>query len=442
MTVSSFAWTDRARPVVEIGVGDSRTAVGQVWDTARWDTDATWSGLEPEWLDVSCDTRSANFAYGRNGVTDRFIVGEASIVVDNASGWADPNLVDALAELNVRPGRQIRVSVIHQEYGRCVLFRGYIDAMTPTYDPVESDAVELSCIDALGEVNRAKLTPLPEPVGDGEGGTTRINRILDAVGWIPRDVAISHDQLIGTDLGGQVADLLGVTADSVGGVVFGDMAGRVAFRGNQWMIYHPGDPVDGTIGNGSTSDVCPTAWERPFSRADITTRAIIGRDSETAAVADDPVGILKYGIEPFERTDLHTKFDSMCAALARRVLVVRGETTAPRIRSVTLDARTADAALDLMATVDAYKPSRYRCRLELDRGLVFDDEYFATGVAHDITRTAWTLQLNLDVAEPFAIAGGRWDGDYWDVGEWTDPPVATLIAEARELIGVLHDQTG
>jgi hypothetical protein len=462
MTVSAFDFTDRARPIVQIGVGDSRTGYGRVWDTARWDTDAEWSGLEPDWLDVSCDTRSSRIGYGRRAVTDRFVVGEASIVVDNTTGWADPNVLDALAELTVRPGRQIRVAVIHETFGLCVLFRGYIDAMIPTYLPDESDAVELVCIDALGEVNRAKLVALEIPVGASEGGADRINRILDAVGWVPRDVSPSVEPLIATDMGGQVADLLGATADSVGGVVFGDMAGRVAFRGINWMSHRPTDPIDGTIGNGvsepnrvtfaelnylffgdqvvfgvtATDDVCPTAWERPFARADIATRVIVGRDEPAIRVQlDDDTGIEKYGIEPFERTDLLTQSDLTLTRIGARILTTRGESTAPRIRSVSLDAGTSNGALDLMSTVDVYRPSRYRCRLELPRGTVFDDVYFATGVAHDITRTSWTLQLNLDVAEPFAVPGGRWDGDIWDTAMWAD--LAPLIAEARDLIGAL-----
>src|SRR6202008_4886178 len=43
------------------------------------------------------------------------------------------------------------------------------------------------------------------------------------------------------------------------------------------------------------ADVCPVGWERPFARSDLATRVIIGRDTETAQVLDDPEGQVLYG---------------------------------------------------------------------------------------------------------------------------------------------------
>jgi hypothetical protein len=278
--------------------------------------------------------------------------------------------------------------------------------------------------------------PLATAVGNNDPASARVTRILDSVAWpqAARDIQPSYELLIGTTLGGQAADLLSQTADSAGGVIFGDMTGRVAFRARDWQTYMPGTPVDGTIGNVAPTDVCPVMWERPFARADITTRAIFGRDLESAVTADDGQGQIKYGIEPYERVDLLTASDASLLQLAQRVLRTRAAATAPRVRSVTLDARTSTAALDLMSSVEVYRPSRYRCRLQYPqpRGVVFDEEYFATGVVHTMTPSDWTLQLNLDVAAPYAAAGGRWDSSYWDQSLWAD------VAAAREQLELLE----
>jgi len=148
-------------------------------------------------------------------------------------------------------------------------------------------------------------------------------------------------------------------------------------------------------------------------------------DPIATVILDDLEGQRMYGIEPFQRTDLLTERYDLLELLARRILTTRGHTTAPRVRSVSLDARTADNALDLMATVDVYDPSRYRCRLQYDRGLVFDGEYFATAVAHEVTPNGWTLELNLDSAAPFAVVGDRWDSAGWDVSLWAATPATT-----------------
>jgi hypothetical protein len=720
MSIAHFEFTDRARPIVELGIGDSRMPSGQaVWDTARWDDPAAkWADTEPTWMDITCNTLSYRCQYGRQRITDRFVPGVASVIVTNATGWADPNATTAPGVLGVRPGRSIRLGVIHAVYGYRCLFRGIVDAMTPVYDPDELDVVALDCVDVLGEVNRVKLTPNHDAIAAGDTVTQRVARILDRAEWSPvkRDLSPTSDTVIADTMGGQVADLLGQAADSGGGSVFGDYEGRIAYRPRDWQTYVPGTPPDGTIGNvehgrdgywtagttavpayldpavgtvtvpytagtgvtvtadppaaatywrvvganaeigrnpagtlypgtirsleltqtapaygaeqrltfvnnidnygsfemavrvsfvtagrvakvwyrratttqatvtlrvwnaggtkiaeqthttgavaadydvalgtpiavtagqvltfsisaGATTplrgsattvtspagvthldtryasggvgtfpntvlasstvyispvyepasvgggdagfrfdaaeypgtglgytdprgdlwtlsapgavvptvpeippvwvppvpgDVCPTRWERPFERADIATRVIIGRDVTTAQQLDDPPAQVLYGIEPFERTDLLTESDSRITMLGQRILRVRSAATAPRVRSVSFDASTSDNALDLMSTVDVYRPSRYRCRLQYPRGTVFDAEHFATGVAHDITPDAWTLDLNLDSAAPFAAAGGRWDQARWDQSTWAD--VVRLRADAAALL--------
>ena len=659
MAMERFTWTTRARPIVQIGVGDSRIGgSGARWDVARWDDpSATWAGTEPTWLDITCDTISARCEYGRQRSTDRYVPGTATVVVWNPTGWADPFAATSPGDLSMRPGRAIRFGVWHQSFGERWLFRGFVDAMDPTYDPTDPDTVAFQCLDALGEVNRAKVPPLDPPVGDGDTVDQRIARLLDAANWPApnRDLAPSGTALVATDLGGQLADLLGQAADSGGGAVFGDLQGRVAYRGHDWQMYLPGTPPNGTIGNvekghlipavpqvdgwlnggaesvttpdpgvlpvsftviqrarltsetaanfpvtvrqnegadprswqvyrnpiaavnqgrwfaevattgawasrvtrstlvadqpapatgadetvaiaittdngagrfimrswtydpttatwtphtsrdagaaavpfdvttairvgtgwAATSriysmelrtgtdpsagtvvwrfdandypgtgtsyvdprgrtwtlssataitpkvpgtpavwvppDVCPVQWQRPFARADIATRVLIGRDTDSVQVLDDPEGQVLYGIEPFERTDLQTRDDQLLTVLGERVLRVRAASSAPRIRAVSLDARTSPEALDLMATVDPYAPSRYRCRLQYPppRGLVFDAEHFATGVVHELTADAWTLLLNLDLSAPYIAGPGGWDGAFWDQALWS-----------------------
>ena len=440
MSLALFTFTQRARPFVELGVGEQRVPTGQArWDTARWDTATDlWAGTVPYWLDITCDTHEAMCEYGRQRVVDRFAVGEATLVVNNATGWADPTRPadDVEGTVSMRPGRRIRFGVDHVVLGRCVLWQGVIDEVVPTYTPAPyDDAVQLHVIDALGEVNRAKLKALADPVGVGERASARIQRILDAALWPAewRSIDDSSTALLGTTLGGQVADMLGATADSAGGAVFGDLSGRLCFRGRDWQTYLPTEPNDGTIGNVEPTDVCPVAWERPYRRADIATRVLLGREGDAVVQLDDLPAQAIFGIEPYERLDLLTMGDPDLLRLAQRQLQVRSADTAPRVRSVSLDASTSAAALDLMATVDPYEPSRYRCRLRQERGDVFDAEHFATGVRHELTRDSWTLQLNLDLAGQYEAAGARWDrGLGWDRDTWAE--VAPLAERAHELL--------
>jgi hypothetical protein len=434
MTLPRFTFTERATPWLQIGVGDTRLATGLGrWNVSRWDgTTARWASTEPSWLDVSCEAFRCRCEYGRRRSTDRFVPGVATIEVSNASGWADPLATSDPSVLTMRPGRAIRFGVDHVALGRVVLWRGFIDSVTPTYDPTVTDSATFQCVDALGDVNRARIAEQPD--SPEQTANQRIRAVLDLALW-PTDrsrLDASSVPLVADALNGQVADLLGRAADSAGGSVFGDREGFVVFRARDWQTFPPGTPYEATIGNVEPTDVCPVSWERPFARADIATRAIMGRDADTALVFDDTDGITLYGIEPHERVDLWTRDDVDLTTLGNRALRVLGHTNAPVVRAVTLDAGTSDAAVDVMTMADPYEPTHYRCRLAYDRGLVFDAVHLVTGVVHDMTADRWETAVNLDLAAPYEAVGGRWDQGWWDRSLWAS--IAALRIEAEALL--------
>ena len=434
MSLSRFTFTDRARPIAQLGIGEVRNSSTAAWDSARWNNAAArWGGNDPSWRDVSCEQFSFEMIAGRRAATDRFEVATGTLYARNVSGWADPHHFDAPTGTTVRPGQQMRVGVDHATLGRVWLFHGYIDAITPRYEPGEPDTVQFDLIDALGEVNRAKVAS-GSTLAASETVHYRIARLLDHAGWpiTRRHLDNTTFTVIASAINGQIADLVSQAADSAGGAVFGRNDGWVVFRRQDWQTYLAGTPPDGIIGNVDPGDLCPQGWVRPFARADITTRAIFGRDPATARTHDDPAGIATYGIEPFERTDLLTSTDAELDQIAARVMQTRAAATAPRVRGVTIDARHGDAYVDLLTSLDLFKPSRYRCRLELERGLVFDADHFATGVHHRLDAHGWAADINLDVAAPYLANPGHWDGATWDNAVWSD--VAAVLAEARALL--------
>lgn len=418
------------RPWCELGVGDTRVPTGQArWDVSRWDDpDALWAGTEPTWLDTACETIDATANAGRERIVDRFRPGGAEVTVRNRDGWADMTGVVDPAALTLRPGRQLRFGV-DTPTGRHLIHRGYIDQADPLYQPYGLDVVELTSLDALGEVGRLQLAPLTGPVGDGETGDVRIARILDALQWPVeyRDIQPASGRVQATRFGAQVANLLGITADSVGGSVFGDLAGRLAFRPRDWQTYTPDTPPAATIGNVGAGDVCPSAWSMSWARGDVAAWVRMANlDGSAEAIAYDVAAAAAMGPEPFERADLIASSSGQLDTIAQRVLVTRGMATMPRVRSVVLDAARDPGdgrVVELMATARAETPTRVRCRLAEAGRLVFDREMFITGTAHTLTSTGrWWVTFALDVAAPFAAPGGRWDVARWDRATWTGEP--------------------
>jgi hypothetical protein len=93
VTLTRFHFTDRARPLMQIGLGSTDMGFGVgLWDVSFWDApDATWNGDEPLWRDLSCYGISAHIETGRARITDSFDIGVAEVIVDNSDGWADPS---------------------------------------------------------------------------------------------------------------------------------------------------------------------------------------------------------------------------------------------------------------------------------------------------------------------------------------------------------------
>ena len=60
--------------------------------------------------------------------------------------------------------------------------------------------------------------------------------------------------------------------------------------------------------------------------------------------------------------------------------------------------------------------------------MVFDRQFFATGVSHRIDPETWTVRIALDDAGPFAAVGDRWDDAAWDTAIWAEPPVVNQEA--------------
>lgn len=457
MSTPAFSFTSRARPICEIGIGSAQVPTGDaLWDFARWDQPtSTWSGDEPTWRDVSCFAQYADGTLGRGRVTDAFPHGTLDIAFDNRTGWADPVLTDVDGVLSIRPGRPIRLGVEHESFGRRWLFRGFIDGVEPMFDPTEPDWVMFRCIDALGEVGRAKLADVTA-TGAGEFASTRVTRVLDAVPWLTtkRSIDTSSTQLVAAVLEGQVVDILRRCADSVGGACFGDNNGDVCFRNGDWLYHEADSPVDGTIGNvmvdgsflridgggplltdegdallveATGSDICPSGWRTPFVRADLATRVILGRlmppdtvDPPDPRQYNDTINQRQYGIEPYELLDLWTLDDADLDQIGSRILAQRNAVTLPLVQSVTIDAATSSKAVDLLTTVNIWQPSRYRCRHVLDRGTVFDDNYFATGIEFHLERDQWTAEISLDKSDLYQLTpdSARWDAARWDRSVW------------------------
>jgi hypothetical protein len=184
-------------------------------------------------------------------------------------------------------------------------------------------------------------------------------------------------------------------------------------------------------------EVCPSAWELTFNRADITTQAILARSTdEVPRIYPTPAqiavtsngfgaGLSMFGVEPYERTDLETSATADLDWLGNRILTNRSWKYMPRVNAVTVTAKASDRdTVDVLADASPIAPARFVCRHKVDGRIVFERVMLVTGVEHSITPTSWEARIALDDAEPFLVGGvapGRWDTGLWDTATWADP---------------------
>lgn len=492
MSVASIAGAPRVRPIVQLGVGDARThEIAALWDQDLWDAaDALWSGLEPYWVDCTCNVHEISDLFvGRERSVETWEIGTATLLLDNRSGWADyPRLGHEEIYLPVRPGVQIRIGVALDgalDESALWKFRGFIDEANPLLDPLLGETVELRCIDAKGESGRGELAKVEPAVGAGEMVHQRIGRILTAQAWPSewRNLEVAGVRLVATEMGQGVIDAINRASDSGGGSVFGDLDGKVAYRNYGWQAfpaaelpaytignvegptYAPLTPVEDPAGSGlylppsdaieappgflrlsqrlseqpagsglwviyeitAPGDVCPTAWELSFARADFSNRVLLSRaDMDAPIVAEDPADIATFGAEPFALSDLQTESTTELSNLAARILRARNFALAPRVGAVSLDAATGGGqAIDLMARADPRDPTLVLCRHKGEDGrMVINRQCLVTGMRHRITPSGWEARLQLDDASPWRIGAGvgQWDVDDWDAADWAPTP--------------------
>lgn len=228
MAVSRFLFTERARPIVQVGHGASSAAssAGARWDVSLWDDVgfADWAGVEPTWTDASTFAISADLFTGRERITDQFIPGRADIVFDNDSGWGSGDNIH-VDELPIGAGLYDPTSaglVLDEDPDGSGLYRILNDDVDLVEDPAGSglynivrgdigggDPIDFLTTLTLGQQIRVGVDHNVyglrwlwrgfiddiEPVYDAENGSTVTVRALDPLGEVGRvDLASTVDE--------------------------------------------------------------------------------------------------------------------------------------------------------------------------------------------------------------------------------------------------------
>lgn len=178
-------------------------------------------------VDVSAYVRTASVQRGKSRELDRYNAGQATVTFNNSTRIFDPTYEASPFYGQIVPRRRIRVTM-----DSVVQFDGVVDDWGLEYDPSGYSIATATAFDAFSQLTG--LVTQTELVLSAELSGTRINAILDDVGWPVslRNIDAGQATLAAETIpvGTNVLDYLGLIADSEPGDVFVNKSGEVEFQ--------------------------------------------------------------------------------------------------------------------------------------------------------------------------------------------------------------------
>jgi len=214
----------------------------------------------------------------------------------------------------------------------------------------------------------------------------------------------------GTNLARNLADELGITADSEGGVAYAGTDGRIYFRNRDWLrLASYATTVQATIGPGGAA--CGSEHSVIRDGADVRNDVQLARAGGTMQRFVDQDSVALYRRRAFQRGDLICETDAQVTLLAQRIIGSRSKST---VRLTDVVVPVVDAASASFVTSVDYG---WRLLVKWQQGTQsWQREVHVMGLTHQIRPEGWTVTLAVDdvMAQPTQPWGiGKWGSAKW-----------------------------
>jgi len=356
-------------------------------------------------VDVSSLVDSVKTTRGRTALSDVFNTGTMSLrIIDQTGDFNPMNPSSPYYEL-LTPMRKVTITA---SYGGTTypIFAGYITSYNTTTprDVGEVVYTTIQAVDGFRLFQNAQITSVASSTA-GQTTGTRIEKILDAIGWPTgmRDVDAGQTTVQADP--GTLRTSLGAmhTIESTEyGALFMDALGNLVFQDRDLTSSSvAGSPVvfndDGT-GISYNNAVWKLDDSLVFNKASIT------RTGGTAQVALNQDSIDKYFLHSYQEQNLLMQTDAEALNNALAYVASRQETSI-RCDAVTLDLYTDNYNAGILAALDLdfFDPVTVTTTQPGSSTLTKTLQVF--GVSHDVRPNAWktTLTTLEPIIESFII---------------------------------------
>ena len=344
-------------------------------------------------VDVSNVVDSIQTMRGRNPQADQFQTGTLSMRIVDQNGDFNPQNPASPYYTLLTPMRKVQITAT---YGATTypIFAGFITTYTTTTPKNANDVVytTITAVDAFRLAQNAQISTVTSAAA-GQLSGTRINQILDQIGWpaTMRDVDAGLTTLQNdpgtarTSLAAmqtvETSEYGALYVDAAGSFVFQDRAVTAGSTGKAPVLFND---------NGTNIGYYDAVWRLDDTL--VYNSASITRTGGTAQTASNQASIDKYFIHSYNQQNLLMQTDAVALDYARAYVASRAETSI-RCDAIKLDLYTNNYNAGIIAalSLDYFDPVTITTNQPGGSTLTKTLQVF--GVAQSITPNSWKTTL-------------------------------------------------
>ena len=344
-------------------------------------------------VDVSNQVDSINTTRGRNAQADQFQTGQLSLRIVDQNGDFNPQNVSSPYYGLLNPMRKVQITATYSGV-TYPIFSGFITSYSTTTPKDIGEVVytTITAVDAFRLAQNAQVSTVTDS-GAGQLSGTRINKILDQIGWPAsmRDVDAGLTTLLADPGTPRTAlEAMQTVELSEYGSLYVNASGEFVFQDRAFTTSSVGGTPVVFNDNGTGISYFNALWL--LNDVLIYNSAQITRTGGATQSAINQASIDKYFIHSYNQQNLLMDSDADALNYAQAYVASRAETTT-RCDAITLDLYTDNYNAGIIAGLglDFFDPVTITTTQPGSSALTKTLQVF--GVAHSITPNSWKTQF-------------------------------------------------
>jgi hypothetical protein len=341
-------------------------------------------------VDVSNQINRIETNRGRTALSDQFQTGALTLrIVDQNGDFNPQNVTGPYYEL-LTPMKKVQISATYSGV-TYPIFQGFITSYVTTYPDESGEDLAITTIQAVDAFRLAQLAQISTVTGAtaGDLSGTRVNQILDQIGWPSsmRDIDAGLTTMQadpGTNRTALAA--LSTVALSEYGSLYVDATGSFVFQDRSVTAGSIGGTATVFADNGTGIDYFDASWI--LNDVLIFNKATITRTGGAAQVALNQASIDKYFLHSYFLDNLLMQSDSVALEYAQAYVASRAETSI-RVDSVVLDLYTPNYNTGIIAALDLDFFDPIKVITTQPGGSTLEKTLQIFGVRMNITPNSW-----------------------------------------------------